>query len=47
MFTKVKVNIGKPIDYSIHKDKINDKDALEKLTDDLMKEIIRLRDEKI
>ena len=46
-FTKVKVNIGKPIDYSTYKDKINDKDALEKLTDDLMKEIVRLRDEKI
>ena len=46
-FTKVKVNIGKPISYIDYKDKINDKEILEKLTDDLMKEIVKVRDEKI
>lgn len=46
-FTKVKVNIGKAIYYTEFKDKINDKETLEKLTDDLMKQIIKLRDEKI
>ena len=46
-FTKVKVNIGKPISYNLDKEELNDKEKLTKLTDGLMKEIIKLRDEKI
>ena len=46
-FKKVKVNIGKPIYYSEYKNDINNKEVLDKLTEDLMKEIIRLRDENI
>ena len=46
-FTKVKLNIGKPIYYNLTKEELNDKDKLSKLTDDLMSEIVRLRDEKI
>ena len=45
IFTKVKVKIGKPIEYSKYKDKINDKETLEKLTDNLMNQIVKLRDE--
>ena len=39
--------MGKPIYYNEYKDKIKDKEILEKLTSDLMNEIIKLRDEKI
>ena len=46
-FRKVIVNIGKPIDYSQYKDEIKDKELVNKLTDDLMKEIVKLRDEKV
>lgn len=46
-FTKVKINIGKPIDYSEYKEKISDKEFVSSLTDGLMKEIVRLREEKI
>ncbi len=46
-FKKVKVNIGKPIYYSEYKNDINNKEVLDKLTEDLMKEIIKLRDENI
>lgn len=46
-FTKVKVNIGKPIDYDLSKEELNDKENLSKLTENLMNEIVRLRDEKI
>lgn len=44
VFSKIIINIGKPIDYSEYKDKINDKEVVTKLTEDLMKEIVRLRD---
>lgn len=46
-FTKVKVNIGKPIYYNLNKDELNDKEKLRELTDGLMDEIVKLRDEKI
>lgn len=46
-FRKVIVNIGKPIDYSEYKDGVKDKEQANKLTDELMKEIVKLRDEKI
>lgn len=41
-FRKVKINIGKPIDYSGYKDKINDKELMDKLTKELMDNIIDL-----
>lgn len=43
-FSKVTINIGKPIYYDEYKDKINDKEVVSKLTEDLIKEIVRLRD---
>ena len=43
----LKINIGKPIDYSEYKGQTSDKELMDKLTADLMKEIVRLRDEKI
>ena len=44
-FKRVILNIGKPIDYSKYKDEVKDKEQASELTDGLMKEIIRLRDE--
>jgi len=44
-FRRVILNIGKPIDYSKYKDEVKDKEQATELTDGLMKEIIRLRDE--
>ena len=44
-FTKVKINIGKPIHYDLTKEEINDKEKLGELTDNLMNEIVKLRDE--
>ena len=47
-FTKVKVNIGKPIYYNkYNKDDTNNKELMDKLTQELMDEIVRLRDEKV
>ncbi len=46
-FTKVKINIGKPIDLSEYKDKKSDKETLDKLSKDLMDEMIRLTNEEI
>ena len=46
-FRKVKLNIGKPIHYNLTKEELNDKENLRKLTDELMNEIVKLRDEKI
>lgn len=46
-FKKIKLNIGEPIYYTEYKDEINNKELIEELTDDLMKKIIKLRDEKI
>ena len=45
-FRKVIVNIGKPIDYSAYKEQIKDKELMNKLTLDLMNEVIKLRDAK-
>ncbi len=46
-FTKVKLNIGKPIQYNLTKEELNDKEKLRELTDELMNVIVKLRDEKI
>ncbi len=46
-FRKVIVNIGKPIPYAQYKDDIKDKELTNKLTSELMEEIIKLRDEKV
>lgn len=46
-FTKVIVNIGKPIDYSQYSEEVKDKEQASKLTQELMNKIIELRDEKI
>lgn len=46
-FTKVIVNIGKPIDYSKLKEEIKDKEQASELTKDLMKEIVHLRDQNV
>lgn len=43
-FSKVTINIGKPIYYDEYKDKINDKEVVSNLTENLIKEIVRLRD---
>lgn len=44
-FSKVKINIGKPMDFSEYKDKNGDKETLNNLSNELMNEIIRLTDE--
>ncbi len=46
-FKKIKVNIGKPIYYKVSKEETNDRETLDKLTEKLMKEIVKLRDEEI
>lgn len=46
-FKKIKVNIGKPIYYKVSKEEANDRATLDKLTEELMQEIVKLRDEKI
>lgn len=43
-FSKIRINIGKPMFFNEYKDKVNDKEVVSKLTKDLMKEIVRLRD---
>ena len=45
-FTKVTLNIGKPIDYSAYKNETKDKAKMDELAQELMTEIIKLRDEK-
>lgn len=45
-FSKVRLNYGKPMDFSEYK-KANDKEALEEVSDKIMKEIIRLTKEEI
>ena len=45
-FRKVILNIGKPIEYKEYKEEVKDKEEATKLTDELMKEIVKLRDEK-
>lgn len=44
VFSKIVVNIGKPIDYSQYKDRQKDKELITNLTKELMEEVIRLRD---
>ena len=46
-FTKVIVNIGKPIDYSKLKEEVKNKEQASELTKDLMKEIVHLRDQNV
>ena len=46
-FTKVIVNIGKPIDYSKLKEEVKDREQASELTKDLMKEIVHLRDQNV
>lgn len=43
-FSKIALNIGKPMYYNEYKDKTGDKEIITKLTNELMAEIIRLRD---
>ena len=45
LFTKVTVNIGKPIYYDEYKDKTKQKDVISELTKELMEEDVRLRDQ--
>lgn len=44
-FRRVKVKFGEPIYYKDYKEEINNKEVLEDLTEDLMKQIVKLRDE--
>ena len=46
-FRKVIVNIGKPIDYSQYSEEVKEKEQATKLTQELMQEIVKLRDAKI
>ena len=47
-FKKVKVNIGKPISYNkYNKEDTNNRELMDNLTNELMDEIVRLRDKKI
>lgn len=46
-FRKVIVNIGKPIDYSQYSEEVKEKEQASKLTQELMQEIVSLRDAKI
>lgn len=46
-FTKVKINIGKPMDFSEYKDKKSDKETLDSLSKQVMDEMIRLTNEEI
>ena len=46
-FRKVIVNIGKPIDYSKYSEEVKEKEQASKLTQELMQEIVSLRDAKI
>lgn len=46
-FTKVKINIGKPMNFSEYKDKKGDKETLNDLSNKLMNEMIRLTEENI
>ena len=46
-FTKVKINIGKPMNFSEYKDKKGEKETLDKLSKEVMNEMIRLTNEEI
>lgn len=44
VFSKIVVNIGKPISYEEYKDKLKDKEFVTNLTKELMAEVVNLRD---
>lgn len=46
-FRKVKLNIGKPMDFSEYFSEKNNKEVLEKITKQVMDEVVRLTNEKI
>lgn len=46
LFRKVKLNIGKPIDFNKYKNDAKNKEIIDGLTNELMNEIVKLRDEK-
>ena len=46
-FHKVKINIGKPLNFSEYEDRKNDKETLNMLTKKLMENIVELREQKI
>ncbi len=46
-FTKVKINIGKPMNFNEYKDKKGDKETLDSLSKEVMNEMIRLTNEEI
>lgn len=46
-FTKVTYRFGKPIDFSEYKDKSKEKEVLDMLTNQVMEEVIKLRDGKV
>lgn len=46
-FRKVKLNIGKPMDFSKYAKEKNDKEVLDKITKQVMDEVVRLTNEKI
>lgn len=45
-FTKVTLNIGKPISYTEYKEEIKNKEKMNELTENLMEKVVSLRDEK-
>ena len=47
LFRKVKLNIGKPIDYNKFNKEANNKEILDNLTKELMDEIVKLREDNI
>ena len=46
-FRKVKLNYGKPMDFSKYADKKSDREILDKITKEIMDEVVRLTNEKI
>ena len=47
LFRKIKLNFGKPMDFSNYKSQKHDKEVLEKITKEVMDEVIRLTNEVI
>ena len=47
LFRKIKLNIGKPIDYNKFNKEANNKEILDNLTKELMDEIVKLREDNI
>ena len=46
-FRRVKLNIGKPMDFSEYKSRKNDKEVLDGITKQVMSEVVRLTNEKV